>query len=60
MVRCVSSQVTWTHGMVREYLGYETHGTDREDLMQLGTIVARTRGPLTAVRTRHGKYCTIT
>jgi hypothetical protein len=46
--------------MVREYLGYETHGTDREDLMQLGTIVARTRGPLTAVRTRHGKYCTIT
>jgi hypothetical protein len=29
-------------------LGTRTHGTEREDHMQLGSIVARTRGPLTA------------
>jgi hypothetical protein len=31
-------------GTEREYLGYEIHGTEREDHVQLGTIVARTRG----------------
>jgi hypothetical protein len=34
--------------MEREYLWYVTHGMVREDLVQIGTIIARTRGPLTA------------
>jgi hypothetical protein len=37
-----------THGTKREYLGYETHGTVCEDHVQLGTIVAKTQGPVTA------------
>jgi hypothetical protein len=43
---------------VREYLGYETHGIEHEDHVQLGTIVARTRGPLTARfhRSLHMQY----
>jgi hypothetical protein len=60
MVRCASTSGTWTHGTVHEYLGYETHGTVREDRVQLGTIIARTRGPLTArfPRSLHTQYAT--
>jgi hypothetical protein len=38
--------------------GFQTQGTKREDHMQLGTIVPRTRGPLTARshRNLHTQY----
>jgi hypothetical protein len=72
IVRCASTYGTWTHDIEREYLGYETHGTEREylgyeprgiereDHVQLGTIVARTRDPLTARfhRSLHTQYAT--
>jgi hypothetical protein len=47
-----------SHGTEREYLRYETHGIEREDHVQLGTIIARTRGPLTARfhRSLHTRY----
>jgi hypothetical protein len=47
-----------SHGTEREYLGCETHGTERDDHVQLGTIVARTQGPLTARfhRSLHTQY----
>jgi hypothetical protein len=46
MVRSVSTWGAWTHGTVRE------------DRVQLGSIVARTRGPLTARfhRSLHTQY----
>jgi hypothetical protein len=38
--------------------GFQTKGTEREDHVQLGTIIARTRGPLTARshRSLHTQY----